>query len=228
MGDNVILHWNGTAWAVITNTTSALRAVAANSETNAWAVGDEGVILQWDGTTWNAVSSPTTVTLKSIDMVSPTEGWAVGGIAIEDIMVGIYEGAILHWDGNNWSIFTTTTYIPTSVDMLSATDGWIGGGTDWAGSGKILHWTGTTWQEVAHPVIGKIFSIAMVSADEGWAVAGGLPDPLHWDGDAWTVFDAPGGGGAIATLPSAEFWIGGTALLYLPPISSVYLPMLCQ
>jgi hypothetical protein len=39
-------------------------------------VGYGGVIVHWDGAIWTRVSSPTTMSLYAVNMVSPTDGWA--------------------------------------------------------------------------------------------------------------------------------------------------------
>lgn len=66
---------------------------------------------------WIKVASPTETYFQSIDMISSTEGWAVGN-----------EGAIMRWDGTNWKIVTSpTASVLKSVDIVSSTDGGIVG-----------------------------------------------------------------------------------------------------
>jgi hypothetical protein len=65
IGENLILHWNGTQWSQVSSpslgTASSLLAVAATSAGNAWAVGNTegsqdstyaGQILRWNGSSW--------------------------------------------------------------------------------------------------------------------------------------------------------------------------------
>lgn len=42
-------------------------------------MGAGGVILHYAGGTWQFVTSPTTMDVSSVAMVSADEGWAVGG-----------------------------------------------------------------------------------------------------------------------------------------------------
>jgi signal transduction histidine kinase len=51
-----------------------------------WAVGAQGRIVRWSGRHWQRYASPTTQTLNEIQMISETEGWAVGN-----------KGTILHY-----------------------------------------------------------------------------------------------------------------------------------
>jgi photosystem II stability/assembly factor-like uncharacterized protein len=66
-----------------------------------WMVGgyfDESFIARWDGTAWTAVASPFGTFLQAVDMVSETDGWAVG-----------YEGTILRYatapQPDGWSVY---------------------------------------------------------------------------------------------------------------------------
>lgn len=54
----------------------------------AWGMG-WGRIRHWDGTSWITTRIPTSQGIAKIDMISTTEGWAVG-----------YGGAILHFRGD--------------------------------------------------------------------------------------------------------------------------------
>ncbi len=69
---------------------------------------------------WNKlghVTSPTTKHLFSMDMITSTDGWAVGS-----------DGCIIHWDGTSWNNVTSPTGAWLScINMVSSTDGWIVG-----------------------------------------------------------------------------------------------------
>ena len=90
---NLIEHWNGTAWTQVPSPSpggtngSALSGVAATSPTSAWAVGsysnmDKTLILHWDGTTWTKVVSPNPSPLANelfgVAATSAANIWAVG------------------------------------------------------------------------------------------------------------------------------------------------------
>jgi hypothetical protein len=94
----MILHWNGTAWAVVASpdhpAEDTLRGVAVTSARDVWAVGtftdrtsgfpiDRGQIQHWDGAAWTVVASPNAPTgdtlLKGVATVrGSAEAWAVG------------------------------------------------------------------------------------------------------------------------------------------------------
>lgn len=120
--------------------------------------------------TWRTVPSPTGNSLWGVDMVSASEGWAVGD-----------SGTILHRNGTIWqSVPSPTTHDLLSVDMVSAEEGWaVGGG----GADTILHYSGGSWQAV-QPTGYWLNGVDMVSASEGWAVGSG-GTILHYSGGAW-------------------------------------------
>jgi hypothetical protein len=67
----LILHWNGREWSRLSGpgknpAAGMLQAVAGNSPTNVWAVGDGGTILRWDGRIWSDVPSPTREDLGAV------------------------------------------------------------------------------------------------------------------------------------------------------------------
>jgi photosystem II stability/assembly factor-like uncharacterized protein len=143
------------------------------SADDGWAVGGYGTILHWDGKAWRPVASPTTDALFSVSLVSTGEGWAVGN-----------QGTILRWDGSAWQLVASpTTNQLTGVAMVSATDGWAVGGA-WASPpiqyafpgismSTILHWDGVRWTPAPTPPSTWLYSVAMVSPDEGWALGFG-------------------------------------------------------
>ncbi len=151
-------------------------------------------------TPWAVIPSPTINNLDAVDMVSATDGWAVGS-----------GGVILHWDGHNWTMAPSPTSSPlSSVAMVSATDGWIVGGF-----GTILRWNGSAWTQVKSPNNASLSSVDMVSATDGWAV-GGIPLTdegviLHWNGTAWArVFTAPiKWKGSVSMASATDGWAMG-------------------
>jgi photosystem II stability/assembly factor-like uncharacterized protein len=89
-GDHIFYkgeRWEGLGapWRVTLNGLSML------SNTDGWAVGNEGVIAHFNGHLLSRVPSPTSLNLNSIAIVSPADGWAVGE-----------QGVILRWDGQAW------------------------------------------------------------------------------------------------------------------------------
>jgi hypothetical protein len=227
-----ILRWEGAAWTVVTPSGvaagQALYAVDTVSATESWAVGSgravppapslPATILKWDGTIWTSVPSgtPAGTSLYSIDMLSSTDGWAVGctdPTATPPCQIPI----IVRWNGLAWSAVTPPSgiYGLRDVFMLSPTNGWAVGyapsGTVPSGTRQatIIHWDGSQWTSVPGPTVGApvgtpavysvLNSVHMVSPTDGWAVGydttGASPGKsliVHWDGLTWNV---------VATLP---------------------------
>ncbi len=121
-GTTPIWHWNGTSWAAQPVPADIelleLTSVSMISETDGWAVGEQGLLLHWNGIQWSKATSPTTEKLESISMVSGTDGWAVAEFL-----------HILHWDGSDWTIVPNPAFPPmfNVVEMLNSKSGWIGG-----------------------------------------------------------------------------------------------------
>jgi hypothetical protein len=46
-----------------------LYAVVARAQNDVWAVGSGGVIVHYDGSGWSSIASPTTNTLRNVQVV---------------------------------------------------------------------------------------------------------------------------------------------------------------
>jgi photosystem II stability/assembly factor-like uncharacterized protein len=134
---------------------------------------------------------PQFVNLKSVAMISATDGWAIGE-------TGQHNPVILHYDGKQW---TATNNFPldqqirlSSISMVSATEGWIVGETSLPLSngsaqstsvGIIFHYVQGTWSiatgSIVPPVLRGLFIRA---ADDVWTV-GDEGTILHYDGVQW-------------------------------------------
>jgi hypothetical protein len=145
-----------------------------------WAVGDGATILHYTVSggvgTWSLITVSGTPSLSqyanltSIFMLSPTSGWAVGGISCLYVGAGgncgtpaaaIAGPVIIYWDGTKWEPVSTPS---------------IPGGITLGGAGILEH------------TDAMLKSVFFTSANDGWAV--GFPGVrvatvLHWDGYAW-------------------------------------------
>jgi hypothetical protein len=73
----LILHWNGSRWSRVgAPHGTLLYSIAAQSGTNAWAVGRRS-LLHWNGSSWDSESwpKPTGAYLTSVAVSASTSGW---------------------------------------------------------------------------------------------------------------------------------------------------------
>jgi hypothetical protein len=116
---SLALHWNGTAWTVVTvpavgsgsNYLDSVDGVASN---DLWVIGSfystaggyRILSAHWDGTTWTVVPVPTSgfsgAQLYAIDALASNDIWAVGVATPESAYTA--QGLTLHWDGTAWTV----------------------------------------------------------------------------------------------------------------------------
>ncbi|HET7018436.1 MAG TPA: hypothetical protein VFI65_31240 [Streptosporangiaceae bacterium] len=112
VSNTVSIHWNGTKWSLVKGPAlpmidgARLLAVAAISQKNVWAVGDNAqfpaVIEHWNGQAWKVVQSPACGGLFSISLIPGGNGWAVGAEpAAQDNIPVIFQKT-----GNTWNSVT--------------------------------------------------------------------------------------------------------------------------
>src|SRR5208282_922609 len=240
-----IYHWNGFAWTkgISIGTTNNLYSVFMIASGDVWAVGGDlhttascsatlcPVILHFTGGSWNSVTPPPgSYSLKSIFMVSPTEGWAVGEQAASPHPTGVIMHYTVTGGVGTWGIFPSPASPPplpglNSIFMLGPNEGWALGD-----NATLIHYTVSggvgTWNLVTvsgTPSLSQdanLTSIFMLSPTSGWAVGGiqannslsAGPVIIYWDGTKWEPVAAPiipGGitptGHTSATLKSVFF-----------------------
>jgi hypothetical protein len=208
----LIEHWNGRSWRQAQYPEPAggqLRAVAATSRSNAWAVGWIGsgpsmqtLIEHWNGKKWAVVPSPnpsaTGDLLDGVAVTSAGNAWAVG------IASGSTDESTLieHWNGKKWAVVPSPT--PTgdtglqAVAASSPTNAWAVGYSRPSSCDPLcgtvsLHWNGKRWAAV--PSVNpprsnlSVFEGVVSSARNAWAV--GAYDSWsaslieYWNGRAW-------------------------------------------
>jgi hypothetical protein len=163
-----------------------LKGVWGSSETDVFAVGENGMILHYDGVEWTKMKSPTTEHLYGVWGSSETDVFAVGE-----------NGMILHYDGFTWS-----------ADVESGTNAglraiWGTGSNDIysvGDSGTILHYDGGSWSGSESNSTAWLLGLWGTSDTNVYAVGGfydGVggwfhPDSwsggviLHYDGTVWS------------------------------------------
>jgi len=151
---------------------------------------------------WSDVNQVAT-RLRSVFMLSPNTGWAVGD-----------SGTILYWNGNEWALVQSPTpkdlYSVFFPDVSNPNDGWIVGATDTLPGGvvspMILHWDGVGWVRLdtsngiswTTNQVGNLYGLFFLTPSDGWAVGapGSLTNIVHWSGrwgagGSWTTKATP-------------------------------------
>ena len=195
----LIVRWTGTTWTRVPApvpggaTGSVLVAVAANSASNAWAVGyyststGGGTLIEhWNGTTWTQVPSPAPAasTLTGVATTSASNAWVVGyyhnKTAFQD------QTLIEHWNGTTWTQLPSPNPSPppftnqlNAVAATSASNLWVAGDYTSTAHGHpdltlVEHWNGTTWTQLPSPSpsssFNDLYGVAANSASSAWAV----------------------------------------------------------
>jgi hypothetical protein len=170
-----------------------LMDVSMVSAYDGWAVGYAEteadytyapMIQRWDGTGWNLYPSPIVTSagsysvsapagssqhsfLEGVDMLSATNGWAVG--EYYSATAGDEQTLIMRFNGSSWSVFPSPNVSETEpvenylleVDAVSSTNAWAVGWyvtptlspDNYSYLPLIMHYNGTDWQISAAPYI---------------------------------------------------------------------------
>lgn len=191
-GVSGLAHYDGKSWQLMSPAThGSFNAIQMLSATDGWAVGHEdfgnldnyvlNAIMHYDGSSWTpqplpvipGVTNTYFVELLGLDMLSPTNGWAVGQAQANDFnpspaTPNVHTPAptdaaiILHYTGGKWVL---ADEIPSAqlqhIAMGSATDGWATGSTEsWATSTSgpigsstplLLRYQNGAWTAVSEP-----------------------------------------------------------------------------
>jgi Putative zinc-finger len=194
-----------------------LFAAAAIGGTNFWIGGDD-LLASYDGHGgWQKIAIPSGASIKSISMVTPTEGWAVGGI-------GNTTPILMHDHNGVWQTVPPpeipTRFIGTKigVKMASANDGWL-----WDGV-KLFRLVQGIWTSVTTPFDPSLIAFNAVdpaiaaTPGEAWVSVGYTL--WHFHHDEWI---AEGNFGShyvhgLSMVSSTEGWAVGNLSGAKPPI----------
>jgi hypothetical protein len=223
--ENLIMQAEGYDWNQVPaptstashgSTVSELRAVAAVSASDAWAVGEvntglrpsarwETVIEHWNGTRWSMVRSPDPSRAgcgndRLFGVAASRAGtWAVGSYCNSAL--------VLQLTGGRWRQVpaprtpASTSAQLNSVAVTSRTNAWAVGKI--AAGVLILHWNGTKWARVPAPdpagaTSAVLAGVTAVSASTAWAVGQAhYPGKVvrllieQWNGTTWTLVPVP-------------------------------------
>jgi hypothetical protein len=196
-------------WTVVpappTGQGGAVNSISAPTDTDAWAVGDDGSAAfsdHWNGTAWSQVPIPSFpctgvrcyVHLTKVS-ASATNAWALGAYSPKPGYQSLFT---LYWNGSTWT--SSAGSLGATVDVVSSTDAYAPNGP------YVGRWNGTAWSDLPTPPNppgpdeGDLTTISATSATNVWAV--GTYDPayssesydnysVHWNGSAWTEVPMP-------------------------------------
>ncbi|MEO5951890.1 MAG: hypothetical protein ABIQ44_05400, partial [Chloroflexia bacterium] len=161
--------------------------------------------------------------LYGIDVISPTDIWAVG--------TGIGRSLTMHWDGLTWNIVEspnigTFTNVLYSVSALASNDVWAVGEYSNNESKHLLsmHWDGAQWTLNGPPNVGAysntFYGVTAVASNDAWAVGEAYSSTMqldtniliqHWDGTTWTPVSNPIAGTlrAVTAVSASDIWAVG-------------------
>ncbi|MEU6328604.1 hypothetical protein ABZ851_15210 [Streptomyces sp. NPDC047049] len=210
-----------------------LTAVAALSDTQAWAVGYrlksatalEAVALRWDGTSWTQESTlPENSFPQALAVRSAADIWTVGSASV-------------HWDGAKWTTYQLDRdpggrVVPDAVTTTSDGKAWtVGRAMNRSvkdGVPAIQSWDGKSWHRQTLPEVGKgeLTSVTAVAPDDIWAAGAAYAADatsrqtallLHWNGSSWKRVTVPGPQdthnwlGGITAFAADDIWaVGGS------------------
>lgn len=247
----LITHWTGKGWdpvkaPVIPDFQYSLAFVDAVSATDVWAVGNGmaspapdfspvPVIAHYNGSAWSTVPPPTppadtSDVLIGIDMVSATDGWAVG---TRQPAADPSQPLLLRWSGGRWLPVllprldgARLTGVSVGAGTGTAADVWAVGSQ--GDSALILHLDGSRWTLTTLPPNGpdafkELRNVTTVAGGEAWAVGascvsqddGAACQPLitHLSGGVWQEVPSAGDGGThlqdVVARSSDDVWVVG-------------------
>lgn len=188
-----------------------LLSVAGSSDSDLWAAGGhpgDGAMHHFDGATWSDVALP-----EGTPLMDWVQVWAAdSALAVGDL------GTALAWNGQSWTAESTPTtqnlwgaWGPTSDQVWA-----VGGNSEAEGDATILRREDGVWRvdpvpTLTRPGVDAFFKVWGTAADDVWIV-GRRGVILHWDGAAYTEFDAGTGQDLIAvwgTGPDHVAAVGG-------------------
>jgi hypothetical protein len=138
------------AWRGPGDGLAGLSSVAADSKSDAWAVGIRGLnaaargyLLHWGGTHWRTRALPATG-LRPLEVraSSPSDVWVFGAYA--------GSGAAFLWDGSRWhKTMLADAGGGGQAAVLGPSDVWFG--VPSCPTCQVMHWNGTHWSALALP-----------------------------------------------------------------------------
>ena len=198
------------------STTRAYTAGCANSATDQWAVGDNGIqisVNHFTGTVWQEVALPTEI--PGDPSLGNPDVFCLGTNQVFVIYNSAYEGTgggiFLHWNGSGWDWLQKTQLNQIFIQAMwgtSANDIWFWG-YNWADPRDyfLMRWNGSTLTMSSLPLYSSraFWGFKMWGSDDSNVYLVGKeydyndqgnPNKehgaiIHWDGSSWAKIVVP-------------------------------------
>jgi hypothetical protein len=218
----LLLRYNGVDWSRMEVPGGiGLAAVVATGDDEAWAASDLGTILHYIGGVWSvayAEQQANSMYFNSLAMISPIEGWAVGGRSDSTSESSL----LLHYANGGWTpetipSFPQTNYLRSVSMTRDGREGWAVGSlyTDTGEVGYALHYVDGRWTEQDGGLSGGASGVYTVGPGDAWLVgnvSGVGPGYIaHFTNGAWQHVASPTPNllHAICMISPDEGWIAG-------------------
>jgi hypothetical protein len=206
-GSTGIYFSNGTGWTEVHRRAAGnfeLWGIWANSASDVWAVGRNGLVMRFDGAAWRSIPSGTTTYLRTV--------WGTGP---SNMFVGGDNGVILRWNGTSFQGMNSgTTNSVQRIRGIGPTAAYA-----YASGGLYLRYDGTSWAPLT----------ASASPAVDWSLWVNGPNDIYsssscvnrFDATSWSTvecnlpgllgFDGLSTGGAVGAGVSGRLWLGRNA-----------------
>ncbi|HEU5347561.1 MAG TPA: zf-HC2 domain-containing protein [Ktedonobacterales bacterium] len=222
----IFLHYRGGQWSIWPSPAPSLMLVlgshniSMDSPTDGWIAGVGGM-LHYTNNQWVVVSMPGVGAINRVQMVSATDGWALGFIQSADRQT-VNDG-LLHFSDGKWSVVTLPAALrniqgPSRLDFSVTPSGecWLMYYDASSGSTQIFRPTGGSFQVAYTLAHTQGQGLTMHSPRDGWLTGSDATGntSYHFDGSTWTKVQVPADFprqslllDPVVTSPSGEAWL---------------------
>lgn len=199
----LLLFWNGVNWTNVSQMpgNQGFSAIAALPGGHVWVSADDN-IYSLEGDSWQTTYTGSTDTdyqsITSLDMLSPTEGWAIeivsGSTGGHSLILRYHEGI---WSHQTAPSTLESNYLRSISFSADGREGWAVGSI-YKETGEVplaLHYSNGAWQEADDGLPGAPTDVVTLNGGITWAVGivgGSGPGYIaRWVSGAWRQVDSP-------------------------------------